>query len=224
MSVLLISLLICLFIKEATHRIKFSKRKQNKIRLKTKFISILNIFEIRKFSAIGILIFFINQFIWLNQLFIANNIKTNKVVVDTSDLMQTEQDLFNTRRVACFLDKEKEMNLATDLTNKNILTRIYNEKTKFRADQVKERKLCNNERCLFPRDLRTIDLIDSDLYSIGSKTLFNFFLAFFAQFNANKKMWKAPKPIQQYNSVFYYNLRNSLNKFYWKEYERLVVF
>ena len=49
---------------------------------------ILTKFRNKTLSAIGIFFLFVHLFLWLTQLFLTNNIKTNKVVVDTSQLVR----------------------------------------------------------------------------------------------------------------------------------------
>lgn len=49
-------------------------------------------------SAMGIFILFFHLFFWYTQLFMTNNIKTNKVVVDTSDLVKSKEDILNSKR------------------------------------------------------------------------------------------------------------------------------
>ena len=56
-------------------------------------------FGVKRLSAIGVFVLFIRLFLWVTQLFLTNNIKTNKVVVDTSQLIKNEQDIFSTRLV-----------------------------------------------------------------------------------------------------------------------------
>ena len=116
-------LTLAFLIGELIYRVRFAERRPVKI---SKRIALaLRMFQNQKLSAVGIFVFFVYLFLWLTQLFLTNNIKTNKVVrlssiqnqnqenskifslfvkvVDTSQLIKDERDIFSTRRVACMV-------------------------------------------------------------------------------------------------------------------------
>ena len=49
-------------------------------KLSKRITSVLNSFGAKRLSAIGVFVLFARLFIWITQLFLINNIKTNKVV------------------------------------------------------------------------------------------------------------------------------------------------
>ena len=72
-------------IDDLTGRIQFGARKRAKIWKRVTWA--VSKFQRKKLTAIGLFFLFIHLFLWLTRLFLTNNIKTNKVVVDTSQLV-----------------------------------------------------------------------------------------------------------------------------------------
>ena len=114
-----------LLINEFSHRLRFEERPVN---LFKRITSSVNSFGVKQLSAIGVFVLFVHLFFWLTENFLTNNLQTNKVVrlpfardsrpksetkkterfffvqvVDTSQLIKDEQDIFATRKVACML-------------------------------------------------------------------------------------------------------------------------
>lgn len=209
LTLFLIILLICLLINKVNFKIKFGFWPKSNLK---KFVTIL---KIKNLSAIGLFILFVYQFIWFNRLFIINNIKTSKIVIETSHLLQTKQDLLKTKKIACFIEKEQEVNMAISSPNKNnILNQIYREKTRFRNDQIEEMKIINNKRCLMPRiEQRVANFAPDDFYAVVSKSLFNLIVVFLTEVGFNHKIWTS-SPIQQYNLVFYYNDKDPMKEYF----------
>ena len=113
-------------INELTNRIRFEGK--GRVRFFKRALLFLNGLRNKRVSAIAVFFLSVRLFLWLTQLFLTNNIKTNKVVsgcfclrlsardrsklteefsfiqvVDTSQLIKDEQDIFATRKVACML-------------------------------------------------------------------------------------------------------------------------
>lgn len=83
---LFIILALSFLLNELAHRIRFSSQKRIEI---TKRIALaLGRFKSRRLSALGLFVIFVQQFLWQTQLFLTNNIKTNKVVSSISTLVQ----------------------------------------------------------------------------------------------------------------------------------------
>ena len=66
------------FINELTHRIRLERRRTARIGEKIK--SAFGNFGVTRLSAMGLFALFVHLFLWLTQLLLTNNIKTNKVV------------------------------------------------------------------------------------------------------------------------------------------------
>lgn len=162
-------------------------------------------------SSFGLFLIFCQLFIWHCQLFVTNNIKTNKVVIDTSDIIKDKQDLFSSKRVNCFMDEETETNMALTAPKGSILSKLYDEKTILSERMVKEKSILKNDRCLFKRDSSIVSLLNSYLYLTGSETAFYFLEIAFSQFGSLGKIWILDQDIYEFNIVFYYNLRNPSN-------------
>lgn len=73
-------LVIALLINRINHRIQFG-RQEGTDKIRKKIISVWVAFqENNQHSAVGLFVLFIHLFLWLTQIFLINNIKTNKVV------------------------------------------------------------------------------------------------------------------------------------------------
>ena len=81
LSILTLSFLI----NEIAHRIRLGGRRRI-VKLSRRFALTLSKFQKRTLSAIGVFVLFTHLFLWLTQLFLTNNIKTNKVVSSNSIL------------------------------------------------------------------------------------------------------------------------------------------
>ena len=74
-------------------------------------------------------------------------------MVDTSELIRDESNIFSSPLVARFLKHGQLHNMALNSpTNQNILSRIFEKKIQFRSDMKMERQLLGSSECLFPRD------------------------------------------------------------------------
>ena len=230
-ATLFVVLLLALFISRLTLKINIRHFKMeniySKLSLCWKHLFRSNIWPIK------IALLFLTLFFWYTQLFLANNIKTNKVVVDTSDLIKNNIDLLKTRKIVCFFYKDTEMNLALRLSKSSILSKLFYEKTYFRDDQVKEKSIAQKDRCLLELDIKLVELIKTDnllvlseaecksryfLESISPRflklyfpSLAYFHLMFYSETNLVKKAWIIKNGIQDYNVNIYYSLRNSFN-------------
>lgn len=130
-------LFICCFIIELKHQLKFGIPSTRGFW--QRFALVLSKFTSKRFTTIGIIVLSFNLFLWIVQLLVVGQIATNKVVVDTSELVKDEHDMFNSRHTACFFYDQQEMNMAVTSPTDNLLTRVFKRKTYFRPDQVKER-------------------------------------------------------------------------------------
>lgn len=63
-------------------------------------------------SAIGIFLLCVNLYLGYTLLFIGNNIKTEAITIDTSDILTNSYAVFRSQRAFCFLKHETEMKIA----------------------------------------------------------------------------------------------------------------
>ena len=128
-------------------------------------------------------------------------------VVDTSQLVKDEQDIISTSKVACMLKDDQLHSLIVSSRTKNVLRRIFHEKTRLRPDMARERAILENDRCLLPSDYVKITKIIqiSDVFLVGERTLANLLLTSLSMLEGLlKKLW-IPEKIYEYNNVVYYN-------------------
>ena len=157
---LFVGLLLCLAISRLTLKNNMRDFKRENIYSK---LSILSKHLSRsKLWSIKMILLFLILFFWYTQLFLTNNIKTNKVVVDTSDLIKNSVDLMKTKKIVCFLNKDSEMNLALRLPNSTILSRLFYEKTYFKDNHVEEKLYLRKDRCLIDPDPKLVEFAKND--------------------------------------------------------------
>ena len=90
-------------------------------------------------------------------------------VVDTSQLLKDETDIFKSKKVACLDESDQLTALMANSPANNILGKLY-QKTKFRADMTKERQLLQNESCLMPLiGFKMIKILKSDIFVLGGR-------------------------------------------------------
>ena len=229
-ATLFVGLLLCLVISRLTLKINMRQFKRENIYSR---LSILSKHLSRsKLWPIKMIFLFLILFFWYTRLFLTNNIKTNKVVVDTSDLIKNSVDLMKTKKIVCFLNKESEMNLALRLPSSTTLSKLFYEKTYFKDNQVKEKLYLGKDRCLIDLDHKLVEFAKNDdilfvnseadcksSYFFKSKShisifIFSFlaclYLMLFSEFI--KKIWLLNKGIHYYNVVLYYTLHNSFDE------------
>ena len=165
-------LVVIILINGLSHRMKFGAT-QN-INIGKRVASVVSSLEVKRLSAISVFVLFVHLFIWIHELFLTNNIKTNKVVwsgnfaqsdiknskrfyilfqvVDTSQLIKDEHDIFNSPRMACMVKGNQLDQMISSSPVKGTLFKIYNEKTKLRPEMKKERELLDGDRCWLGRD------------------------------------------------------------------------
>ena len=128
-------------------------------------------------------------------------------MVDTSQLIKDESDLFKTHRVACLVKSEQLANMISSSSVKNVLSKVYYEKTRLRPEMARERAILKSDFCLLSIDSPLIyDLLNSDFFLFGERKGGNYLLAnsfmFEKLFN---RVWLNEKPVFEYNLVIYHN-------------------
>ena len=217
-------LLFAFLLDELRRRSRFKCRKR--IKFTRRFAMAVSSFGVKRLSAFGIFALFVHLFLWLTELFLTNNIKTNKVVVDTSFLIKNEQEIFSSRRVVCFLDKVCNLNLKktkiskpnffnqVPLTNmiatspiRNTLWRIFHEKTLFQPDMKRERAIIGRDRCLLDTNPSLAQIVDSEKLSfVGEmRNALSPILAAASTFPGAVNKLFLTGPIYEYNLVVFYN-------------------
>ena len=135
-------------------------------------------------------------------------------MVDTSQLIKDERDIFSTNsKVACFAKGEQLHNLILR-SQTNVLTKIFNERSKFRTQMVRERELFTDGNCLITHDPDMADLMHSPIYILSPRTTANIFMVLFHMMQGIfKELWVSSKSIYEYKLLIYYtSLRRKNNK------------
>ena len=141
-SFLLLSVLFCFSAVKLTNRLK-----GRRIKFRSVFSNdILNSRPL-KLSSIGLTLYALNLFLNFSRLFVSNEIQAEKIVVDSSELIKNDNDLFSTDKIACLEKSEIETNVFGE---NSIISQVINRKTKFKKEQTMESTFFKEEqgRCL----------------------------------------------------------------------------
>ena len=61
--------------------------------------------------------------------------------------------------------------------NKNVLWKLFYEKTRLREDMVKERQVLGSDHCWITGQSNMFQLLNSDVFALGERNLKNFLLS-----------------------------------------------
>lgn len=133
-------------------------------------------------------------------------------MVDTSQLIKDERDIFSTSKLACVFKGDQLAGMMSSPT-KNILSRIFNEKMRLRPEMVEERETLDDNFCLISRTQKVFQFFKFDFFILVPRITANIFVAMIDSFDGLLgKVWISEKAIYQYNLVIYYTLRSQGNK------------
>lgn len=142
-----ITLFFCLLIS----RLTISKKSLNEKKFCSKVAFLIKNFFSKANSLFKPFLICLSMFLWINQMFIINSIKTNKVIVDDHYLIKNRKDVLNTEKIFCFLEDNTVMHMAKLLPKSFLLSKLLYEKSKLRDDQIEERAVLKRDRCIFKR-------------------------------------------------------------------------
>ena len=133
-------------------------------------------------------------------------------MTDTSQLVIDAGDIFRTNKVACILKYGQMYDLVVGSpNNRNLLWKIFHEKTKIRSDMKKENEIFPDGRCLVGLiGFKILEIISSKVFFVGDRRLADFFLSgtFFIE-GSIKKIWISEK-LYEYPQVIYYAAGKSM--------------
>lgn len=144
------------------------------------------------------------QFLIIISSYSVNSIKTEKVVVDTQNLITSIEKLLKTDKVVCWLKDDIEISLAKDprISKDFYIKKLYNTK-KFK-EPTRSMDGEYSDKCLlnFVTSGNGFDLKNKVLFI--SKPTHYTFLAYFANFSPNARLWVNEKSYLESISVYYY--------------------
>lgn len=134
--------------------------------------------------------------------------------MDDSQLIKNQADLFSTSRVACLVADEQLHNMILGSPGtKNLLWRIYHEKTLLKPEMTKERAIIKGERCLIPRSIQLLEFFKSFVFFVCPATAANLVQASLFLFKQQAiSLWINEKVLVEFNMVICFSLRQPDNK------------
>ena len=140
------AVLFCLFLS------RLALRNDRILRTKSVYSKLVYLFKnyfIQSDRKLQIYSVSLSVFFWLSLCILTNNIKTNKVVAPTSELVKNVDEIFESPKVLCFNRQNTEVAMAMRSPKGTVLSRLFHEKTKFKARHRVEQKVIGGDRC-FP--------------------------------------------------------------------------
>lgn len=126
-------------------------------------------------SATGILILFFNIHLWLIRLMIGNNLKTDQIIVDTSQLLKTEGDLLKSSKIACFLEGDSEQSIIDSSNKENLFRKLYDLKSNLDSSIKDLKNKVYKNKCIIEPNLANQWLFyDTNVYIITNEATSNF--------------------------------------------------
>lgn len=96
---------------------------------------------------------------------------------------------------------------SAEFSRKNLLSKIFYEKTHLGEHMLDERQLLQNDRCLLKRDPSLLKLMKSEhIFLVASQPLASFLLAFMSMFEKGRSIWLSEQIVQEYNLVSWFFL------------------
>lgn len=138
------------------------------------------------------------------EVMISNSMQLIQIIVDSSKILKTDEDVLQTQRRICWLAGEKDRELFEN-SEKTFIRRVWQTKNLYRMTRDRRRELC-------------IVSTDSMEQVRFSKTFFftkKFVVFLFATFIPklfNFNFWVNPRPFFQYYTAYYVRKNQSKNK------------
>ena len=109
--------------------------------------------------------------------------------------------------VACVIANEQMSNMITSSPVKNLLSRVYYNKTLLRPDMLKERELFNGDHCWISKELqKMLPLLESDVFLLAERKIANLLLSIpIIVDQIPKRIWLNERSIFEYPLVVYYH-------------------
>ena len=130
-------------------------------------------------------------------------------VVDTSRLIKDDNEMFTTEKTACLLKDGQIHAMITSSPNRDVLSRIFYEKTLLKPEMEMERKMLGEERCLIGRNIPMTKLLEAsldDFFLVMQRQTRNTLLgSSFLLGRVFKMMWISEKKVYEYPKVYYYD-------------------
>lgn len=160
-------------------------------------------------TAIGVMLIFYHLFFMLFKLLISSQISTSKVIVDTSWIINTMEQLLATDSVTCWLKNDVEIRMAEQSPKQSSLYRLYKEK--IYATPVHDMEGELSSHCLLSLKVlgQSFDMKGKVLF-ISKASMYGFLASFVAP-NPNIAYWVGETPLVETISVYY--IRRQLTRY-----------
>lgn len=153
--------LFCLLLSRlAVRNVRNFRRKSG---LLSKLIYLVKNYRIQSERKLQIYSVSLGLFFWLSLCILANNIKTNKVVASTSDLVKSLDEVFDSPKVLCLNRQNTEVSMAMRSPKGAVLSRLFHEKTQFKENHQVEQKVIGGDRCFTGYDPSVSKLLSNVL-------------------------------------------------------------
>lgn len=81
-----------------------------------------------RFGTIALVILFYNIYFMILKSIITNNIKTTKIILNTSEILEQKEDVLRSSKLLCWMSGENEIEMARSSAKGTFLNKIYTKK------------------------------------------------------------------------------------------------
>ena len=148
-----------------------------------------------------------------------NNIRTNKLVVDSSGVIKDKVDIFTTNRTACYVEGDIEHTLALTSPNDSLLTRIYNEKNKLTKPIKGLRNKRIKDRCIIEKTLDNSNFHVEDAFGVLGEQMAYILLRALSDVKSKDILWIGQNEVYSLNYHIYH-----LNGPQYDHYDKMSAF
>ena len=157
--------------------------------------------------------------LWVSIMLLNNNIRTNKLVVDSSGVIKDKEDIFKTNRTACYLENDIEHSLALASPNDSLLTRIYHEKTKLTKPMPGLRNKRIKDRCIIEKSIDNADFHVDDAFGVVGEQMAYILLRGLSDVKSKNIIWVCQNEVYSLNFHIYH-----LNSPEYLYYDKMLAF
>lgn len=142
--------------------------------------------------------------LWASIVLLTSNIRTNKLVVDSSGVIKNTADIFTTNRTACYLENDIEHTLALTSPNNSLLTRIYHEKTKLTKPMAGLRNKRIKDRCIIEKSIDNADFHVDDAFGVVGEQMAYVLLRGLSDIKSKNIIWVCQNEVYSLNFHIYH--------------------
>ena len=149
----------------------------------------------------GLIVIFYYLYFMIIKSILINNIKTTKIILNTSEILEETSDVLSSSKMICWLDDENEISMSRVAPKETFLSKAFHKKM---YNYITE----DDSLCIFKKEPKMSMLrVMNKVVFLLSELLLSGTFAVISNFQPNEIYWMSNKPIFEMITVFYYRKR-----------------